>query len=209
MNLWRKRRVSFTSGQHAAAPGVDMTSARKLERSDAPSDAALALALADSDEGAFRLLYRRYVDRVRSALAGLADTRHLDDMTQEVFLRIWRSRSQLRTSDSVAAWIYRIGVNVAMDQLRSRRHVTFRALAEDDLVTPDPQNAHDSRQAVAAALDALDFDHRATLVLHDLEELTDTEVGEVLGIPRGTVKSRLHHARRRVREFLESKGISP
>jgi RNA polymerase sigma-70 factor (ECF subfamily) len=186
-----------------------MLGARRVEMDDGPSDAVLAQQLAADDEAAFRQLYRRYVVRVRSTLVRLGDATQIDDTTQEVFLRVWRSRAQLREAQSVSGWIYRIAVNVAMDQLRSRKHVSQREIADDDLVGEPQQGHHETREAIVAALETLDFAHRAALVLHDLEELTDTEVGEALGIPRGTVKSRLHHARRRVREFLQQRGIKP
>jgi RNA polymerase sigma-70 factor (ECF subfamily) len=159
----------------------------------------------------FRLLYRRDQQRVRSILYQLCDASSLDDLVQEVFLRAWKGLPKFRQSAQFSTWLYRIAWNVASDhrqslaQGRSRLQVlTQHAPTQEE--APDVMHLH-YQDIVQRGLTQLSFDHRTILVLHDLEEMPQKEVAEVLGIPIGTVKSRLFHARAALRQFLQKEGV--
>lgn len=167
--------------------------------------------VAENDRDSFRLLYRRHQARVRQILYQLCDPTSLDDLVQEVFLRAWKGLPKFRQSSKFSTWLYRIAWNVASDrrqtlaQERSRLQTIAESIStqHDD---PDLMQLH-YQDLVRIGLSLLSEDHRSVLVLHDLEELPQKEVAEILKVPVGTVKSRLFHARSGMRKFLEQAGV--
>jgi RNA polymerase sigma factor (sigma-70 family) len=165
----------------------------------------------EGDRHSFRLLYRRHQQRVRQILYQVCDLGTLDDLVQEVFLRAWKGLPKFRQSAQFSTWLYRIAWNVGADrrkmlaQDRSRIQIVAREIVSqhDD---PDVLNLH-YQDLVRRGLNALSEEHRSVLVLHDLEEIPQKEVAEILEIPIGTIKSRLFHARNNMRVFLEREGI--
>jgi RNA polymerase sigma factor (sigma-70 family) len=174
------------------------------------ADELLVERCLQGDRHSFRLLYRRHQARVRQILYQLGDPTTLDDLVQEVFLRAWKGLPKFRQSSQFSTWIYRITWNVAADrrqtlaQDRSRLQTIAHNVATqyDD---PDIMQLH-YQDLVRKGLSCLSGEHQAVLVLHDLEELPQKEVAEILEIPVGTVKSRLFHARSGMRKFLEEAG---
>lgn len=166
------------------------------------------------NSSSFRILYRRYHNRVRATLYQLCGADMLDDLVQEVFLRTWKGLSKLRTLNYFSTWLYRITWNVAND----RRKQFFKRRQEKEFLGDYSQlnsslNQNELIQLhyqdlVQKGLQSLSFDHRAVLVLHDLEDLPEKEVATILNIPLGTVKSRLFNARKSIRKFLEKQGVS-
>ncbi|AMA09730.1 sigma-70 family RNA polymerase sigma factor [Picosynechococcus sp. PCC 73109] len=166
------------------------------------------------DRQSFRILYRRYHQKVRSTLYQLCGVALLDDLVQEVFLKAWQGLPRLKNPDYFATWLYRITWNVATDQRRRfAKQMTLITGLEaqiDAVADPGPEGLSQIyyQDLVQRGLQSLSLEHRAVLVLHDLKDLPQKEVAEILGIPPGTVKSRLHHARRSLRQFLETQGVS-
>ncbi|MEN9871027.1 MAG: group 4 sigma-70 polymerase sigma factor [Cyanobacteriota bacterium] len=173
------------------------------------------------DRDCFRLLYQRYQQRVRSTLYQLCGSAILDDLVQEVFLKVWKGLPKLKTTKYFSTWLYRISWNVATDQRRklaqgqektSLNQKTWeKELDKTKLSNLEPASdlmqLH-YRDLVHRGLNNLSFEHRAVLVLHDLEDLPQKQVAEILNVPVGTVKSRLFHARNSLKKFLEQQGIS-
>ena len=174
------------------------------------------------DRHSFRLLYRIYQKRVRSTLYQLCGSAMLDDLVQEVFFRAWKGLPKLRQAEYFSTWLYRISWNVAIDCRRqlakSRNSPAMLESATSDFEvddntlidsqdTPDLMQLH-YQDVVKRGLANLSLDHRAVLVLHDLEDLPQKQVAKILDIPLGTVKSRLFHARSSLRKFLQREGIS-
>ena len=188
-----------------------------------PTDRELILLCQQGDRDSFRLLYQRYQQRVRSTLYQLCGKSSLDDLVQEVFLRAWKGLPKLKTAKYFSTWLYRISWNVATDRRRKLAKVREKTslnekYADKDRLnygkdlsnaqdTPDLMHLH-YQDLVQRGLDNLSFDHRAVLVLHDLEDIPQKQVAEILDIPVGTVKSRLYHARNLFKKFLEQQGIS-
>ncbi len=183
----------------------------------------LILLCQQGDRDCFRLLYQRYQQRVRSTLYQLCGKSLLDDLVQEVFLRAWKGLPKLKTTKYFSTWLYRISWNVATDQRRKlakgKEKTNFsEKYSEKDRLNHDKDlsNAQDApslmhlhyQDLVQRGLDNLSFDHRSVLVLHDLEDIPQKQVAEILDIPVGTVKSRLFHARNLFKKFLEQQGIS-
>lgn len=183
----------------------------------------LILLCQQGDRECFRLLYQRYQQRVRSTLYQLCGKSSLDDLVQEVFLRAWKGLPKLKKTQYFSTWLYRISWNVATDKRRklakTREKTSFNEqYADKDLLdygesrsdvhnTPDLMHLH-YQDLVQRGLNNLSFDHRSVLVLHDLEDLPQKQVAQILDIPVGTVKSRLFHARNSFKKFLEQQGIS-
>lgn len=180
------------------------------------SDLSLIEACVRGEHAAFRVLYQKYQHKVRSTLYQLCGSSLLDDLVQEVFLRVWKGLSTLRHREYFSTWLYRITWNVATDQrqsfaqqhsLRSQLQTHERGdSSHSDRVTNDLILLH-YQDLVQRGLTQLSLDHRSVIVLHDLEDLPQKEVAEILGIPVGTVKSRLFHARAAMRQFLEREGV--
>ncbi len=181
------------------------------DRTESVADDVLVKRCVAGNRQSFQLLYRRHQHRVRQILYQLCDLTMLDDLTQEVFLRAWKGLPKFRQSSQFSTWLYRIAWNVASDRrqtlARDRSHLATIAqniaTQHDD---PDLMQLH-YRDLVRKGLSCLSEEHRAVLVLHDLEELPQKEVAEILEIPVGTVKSRLFHARGGMRKFLTTAGV--
>lgn len=149
---------------------------------------------------------RAGVDR-RFRLAGLllGNAADAEDATQEALLRAWRSAASLRDPARVDAWLDGILVNICRDRMRRRKVVRFIALA-DGATGParDQFQAVLDRDEVARAMRGLDTDQRIVVVLHYWGGVTLEGIADRLGWPVGTVKSRLHHALRRMKAALDA-----
>ena len=126
------------------------------------------------------------------------------DATQDALARAWRQRSSLRSLDAAQAWFDRILVNVCRDRLRRRRPRVRWADVDEGLTSPaaDPFAALLARDAVLRAMTGLPIDQRVVLVLRYWADLPVDAIADRLGIPTGTVTSRLHYALRGLRAAL-------
>ncbi len=193
-----------------AKPGVTEAADRP---SDRPSDRQLVQQCLQGDRASFRPLYQRHQQRVRTILYPLAqgDVDILDDLVQEVFLRAWKGLPKFRQTAQFSTWLYRIAWNVAADQRQAaaKQRTQVAAIAQslptqaDDT---DVMHLH-YQDLLQRGLNHLSLDHRTILALHDLEEIPQKEIAEILAIPVGTVKSRLFNARAALRQFLHSQGV--
>jgi RNA polymerase sigma-70 factor (ECF subfamily) len=163
---------------------------------------------AADDATAFVDLVRRH-DRALRALAWrlLGDRDRMDDVLQEAYVKAFRALPTFRgdADASPGTWLYRITYNACMDELRRQRRVVLLPL-DDAIGRPDPAGDVGDRvvrsQRLAAAIDALPPDHRAAVLLVDGEGFDYASAADVLGIPEGTVRSRLSRARARLRAAL-------
>jgi RNA polymerase sigma-70 factor (ECF subfamily) len=123
------------------------------------------------------------------------------DLTQDAFVRAWQALPQWQPEAQFRTWLFRIASNAALDALRRRRVVEFEPLndafeaAADE---PDPEKRLELKRRVAAleaSLAKLSAEHREILLLREVENMTYEEIGAVLGLSEGTVKSRLARAR--------------
>jgi RNA polymerase sigma factor (sigma-70 family) len=184
---------------------------RNLESKSEDNDFYLIQKCLQGDTKSFRLLYQQHSPRIRSILYQLCEASNLDDLVQEVFIRVWKGLPKFRASATFSTWLYRIAWNVAYDQrqeLRQKR-TQLQALSQKIPLqeeAPDLMKIH-YQDLIQRGLTSLTFDHRTILVLHDLEEIPQKEVAEILEIPLGTVKSRLFHARAALRLFLQEQGV--
>lgn len=160
------------------------------------------LARAGDAEAFAALIEARQEAMVRVAMAILGNPADASDALQDALTAMWRGLPGLREPDRFEAWADRVLVNSCRLALRRRGRRSVREVALD---RPDPsqRNGHEpalderlaARLVVERALDRLTVDQRAILVLRHLEDRAIAEIAEILRIPPGTVKSRLHHAR--------------
>jgi len=156
----------------------------------------------------FEEIYRRHADLVRRTVWSLSGAEDLDDIVQEVFVRLWRSWNSFEGRSDRRTWIYRVTLNTARSHWRGRGRFKaalkrfFLAAPRSDAVPPDQERwERDAR--LASALKALAPRLREALTLVSLEGLSVEETSRILGIPPGTVKSRMHQARFRMQVLLE------
>jgi RNA polymerase sigma factor (sigma-70 family) len=139
-----------------------------------------------------------------------------EDLTQEVFVRVFRSLSAY-TPGTFEGWLHRITTNLFLDQVRRKQRIRFDALPEDaadrlagrEPTPPDVYDAEHFDHDVQAALDSLIPDFRAAVVLADIEGLSYEEIAATLGIKIGTVRSRIHRGRTQLREALAHRSPAP
>ena len=166
-------------------------------------------------QAAFGELVRRYQDRLfNSILRVLDQPEDAADVVQEAFLNAYQSLANFKGDSEFFTWLYRIAFNAAISHKRKRRVVLSiepyrdgESLAEplDDSAFHEPGSALERSEDEArlyAALSRLSPEHRAVLVLKDLEDQKYEDIAEVLQVPIGTVRSRLHRARLELRDLL-------
>ncbi|MGZ4138308.1 MAG: RNA polymerase sigma factor [Actinomycetota bacterium] len=174
-----------------------------------PDDRELVDRYAGGDPRAFDEIVERYERRVYAvALRMTGNPDDARDAVQETFISALRALRAFRGDAQLSTWIHRVAINASLDVIRKRTRHGARPLEDapdrpsDDL-PPDEAAARASRATeVHRALAHVSVEHRAVLVLHDLQDLDYAEIAEALDIPVGTVKSRLHRARLEMARLL-------
>ena len=191
---------------------------KKLELAEL-SDEDVMERCALGSEAAFRALVQRYRTRIMNLVTRfISDRDRAEEISQEVFLRVFRNRERYRKSGKFSTWIFTIAVNLTKNEIRSRvRHkgtFSLDAMEEETggqgLPFPDANplpdadlGAREIQERVAEALRRLPPRYREAVVLRDIEGLSYEEVGEILKIPGGTVRSRINRARLMLKERLK------
>jgi RNA polymerase sigma-70 factor, ECF subfamily len=161
----------------------------------------------DLDVG--RLVTAHLSEAYRLARAILLDEVEAEDAVQEASIAAWRSKGSLRDAERFEAWFDRILVNHCRDRLRKRRRAVQIAAPPVGFEPSAQRPETGTDDDLDRAIDALDVDHRIVVVLRYLQDRTVDDIAARLGIPSGTVKSRLHNALRAIRTNLEaSRGRS-
>jgi RNA polymerase sigma-70 factor (ECF subfamily) len=170
-------------------------------------DAELIGRAQRGDEEAFASLAVAAGDRLHAiAHRILRDTDLAEDATQQALVAIWRDLPQLRDPARFDAWSYRLLVRACYAESgRSRRWgPNLHLLPVDEPVAAEGLSSVVDRDQLERGFRRLSIDHRAVVVLHHYLDLPLAEVADVLGVPAGTVRSRLHHAMRGLRAALEA-----
>ena len=159
------------------------------------------------DQAAFVDLMRPRIDRLFVLSHRiLRDVDRAEDALQDALVIAWRDLRGLRDPDRFDAWIHRVVVRECIDQAsrERRRTANLRVLPIDGPVAPDALLSLADRDQLERGFRRLPPDQRALLVLHHYEGYALTEIAEILGIPAGTARSRLHHAHRAMRAALDA-----
>ena len=160
------------------------------------------------DQAAFERLYREYAGRVYGLCLRLsADQVRAEELTQDVFVRVWEKLPSFRGESAFSSWLYRLAVNVVLGQRRSEGRRSRRAVELDDpnaeieleARSPVPGLTMDLDQAIAR----LPPGARAVFVLHEVEGYEHQEIAELTGIATGTSKAHLFRARKLLQKWLD------
>jgi RNA polymerase sigma-70 factor (ECF subfamily) len=130
------------------------------------------------------------------------------DVLQEVWIKAFRGIRKLRDPGSLRSWLYAITHGIAVDRIRKNysREQAEAVHLEDFQEAEEPSFANEDAAAIHQALSEISLPHREVLVLHFLEDLSIAEIAAILGCSEGTVKSRMHYAKRAMKEILSGGG---
>ncbi len=183
------------------------------------TDENLMLRVGKGDKGAFDEIVRRYASKMVNLAYRITGDRELaEDIGQETFLRAYRSAARYREISKFSTWLHTIAINLCRNELRRRKFRMFslEGMAErdedskvridiaDEKSTPDREvERHELGRLIKDAVATLPEKFKTPLVLRDMQGLTYEEIGGILNLPEGTVKSRINRARLRVKELLE------
>lgn len=190
---------------------------RAQHREEAARDRELLVAIRAGDRRAFDSLYRRYhLKAYNLALRVVKNEESALDVVQEAFIKVYKNLDGFEGTSSFYTWLYRIVMNLAIDKVRAE-------VRDQKLVEFDERFAGDSAESpstalgqnplrralrselsgrIREALDELPEYHQVAIVLREVEGLSYEEIAEVMDCPKGTVMSRLFHARRKMQEHL-------
>ena len=179
------------------------------EQAQAPlseEDGSLVRRAQDGDERAFEELYRTHVDRVYAlCLRMSADRERAEQLTQDTFVRCWEKLGTFRGESLFSSWLYRMAVNVVLNDQRSRKRRHLRLESTGDLGRygrAAPEGRTEERIDVERALAGLPDAARTALVLYGIEGYKYREIAEMTGLAEGTVKAQIHRARKLLQEAL-------
>jgi len=171
------------------------------------ADTELVERCLNGDLGAFEDLYRQHSTRLYNlAFRMVGNAADAEDLLQDIFLTVYRKLDSFRGAAALGTWLYRLGMNVCLDRLRSKAARQDQATDTLDERLGGIQMTGTlsgvSRIDLERAIASLPDGSRAAFLLHDVEGFDHTEVGRLLGVAEGTSKSQVHKARLRIREFL-------
>lgn len=168
-------------------------------------DVALAAA---GDVRAFERVYRLHLPRVHSLVRRMTAGRDADELTQDVFVRLWQKIGSFRGDSAFGTWLHRLAVNVVIERFRSDTTRRQRHLDGEDVfeTLPALTRSGDLSMDLDTAVTRLPEGAREIFVLHDVEGYKHGEIAEMLGISIGTSKAQLHRARMMLRKHLRAQS---
>lgn len=187
---------------------TELTAVRNLPVSISSSESSLIAATLDGNDHAFRILVERFVDEVSRTVTGmLGPVPEVDDVVQEVFIKLHRSISSFRGDASLKTFVVRMAINKSLDALRKRKRTLWLKpwtdLPESDPVSSDRSDfgitSGERRTQLRRAVNKLPDNQRAVIVLRLIEDISTEETARILDVPYGTVLSRLKRGLDRLR----------
>ncbi len=171
-------------------------------------DFTLMKAIQRGDMVAFNSMVDRYKDRLMNVISRmLSSSEEAEDIVQETFVRVYQHRQSFNFQHCFSTWIYTICLNLARNELRKRKKFKFYEIS--DMEGHETEFAVEAKiptrlpQAIDAAVKELPEKYRTAFLLRDVEEMPYEEVAKALGVPLGTVKSRVNRARLILRDKLQ------
>jgi RNA polymerase sigma-70 factor (ECF subfamily) len=185
----------FQQRQDPNAPGVPVAMESLV-------DAALA-----GDRDAMQRIYELCGDQVYALMVRIVGRQDAEDLTQHVFLQLFRKLDQFRGGSKLETWLYRVATNEALQHLRRKKRQAAQPLVvEPSAHDPDPLIKSETTAMLEVALSRIDPQLRAMLSLKEEHDLSYRDIAVAMGIPEGTVGSRLNRARKELRDRLQSLG---
>jgi RNA polymerase sigma-70 factor (ECF subfamily) len=176
-------------------------------------DDLLLKRLAGGDQQALKLLFMRNSPRIYRFVQRLVRNEAVaEELTNEVFIDVWRGAKGFAGQSSATTWMFTIARNKAFSHLRRRREETMPEDGMDEIAdtAPDPEVSvlvDNKAAALRKCIDALPLDHRTVVDLVYYQEMSVADVAVVVGVPEGTVKTRLFNARKKLSENMRAAGI--
>lgn len=191
--------------QERSLEALALRCATVLSAADMTDDVARAAA---GDVSAFERVYHAHLPRVHSLVRRMAGGRDTDELTQDVFVRVWQKLGSFRGDAAFATWLHRLAVNVVIERFRAERARRLRLRDGDDIfeTIAAPMRSRDLSMDFETALTALPDGAREIFVLHDVEGYKHREIALLLDISAGTSKAQLHRARMMLRRQLRPGG---
>lgn len=188
--------------------------------SERDSDLQLVRRVQAGEVAAFDQLILKYRERLYSVVYNLTSNREdANDLTQEAFIKAFRSIGKFQAKSSFFTWLYRIAVNTTLTHLKRTRLKRFFSfdnldgeISQSELVevlasrmqTDKPTLMRELQEKLNDALQTLSLKHRTVVVLHEIEGLSHQEIAEITHSTEGTVRSRLHYAKQQLQSLLQS-----
>lgn len=184
------------------------------------SEVELVALAQQGEELAFQHLYKRY-SRALYALAYqmLGTHQEADEVLQEAFVRVFKNLSRLRSPEAFTAWVYQITTNLCMDFRKARARVRWQPLETEQQEGPvspfelatakwvkTPQQVLENKELLAhitSAIDSLPEQQKAVIIMHEIEGVSKKTISDVLNCSLVTVRTNLHHARKKLRKRLQ------
>ncbi len=171
-----------------------------------PIDARCVQLASNGDRGSQKIIYEAMVERVYRLVLRIVGVTDAEDVTQNVFIQLFSKLRTFRHESEFSTWVHRLAVNEALQHKRRlQREETF-LLTSHDGMQRDGSQATEWKELWDVALSRLDSELRLILELKELEEMSYSQIAETIGIPEGTVGSRLNRARRELRDQLTALG---
>lgn len=188
----------------------------------ATDDLTLVKRVKTGDQRAFKLLVERYQRKIYAVALGMVkDKEEALDISQEAFVKVYKYLDHFKGDSSFYTWLYRITVNICIDALRKRQGLRGEQVELDEAVKMDTAEANigalgsrlgtnpqksalrkELAEKIQQALETVPEKHRAILLLREVEGMSYEDLSRTLKIPKGTVMSRLFHARTKVQKIL-------
>lgn len=173
------------------------------------------------DKEAFKKLYNEYAPKIYGILRNYVPPNEIEDALQEVFLRILKGINNFEGRSKLSTWIYRIAVNVGKDYSKKSNNIQEKTISmENDNYEEkgDFQPSSDTNvqkqaltelnyELILNIMEKLNEDERLIIKLRDIDGLSYSEISEIMNIPIGTVKSKLHYARKKLRKLIEEEKL--
>ena len=193
-------------------PSVESTS-KQVASGDAiessPLEGLVSACIA-GDRDAMQQIYKHCGGRVYALMVRIVGRQDADDLTQQVFLQLFRKLDQFGGGSKLETWLYRLATNEALQHLRrKKRHAVQSLVAEPSASDPNRLMELEKVQMLELALSRIDPELRAIISLKEEQGLSYRDIAESIGIPQGTVGSRLNRARQELRAHLEKLGWEP
>jgi RNA polymerase sigma-70 factor (ECF subfamily) len=182
-------------------------------------DDALVERARNGDRAAFALLFQKYQRRVYAVALGVVKRpEDAMDVVQDAFIKVHKHIGSFQGASSFYTWLYRIVMNLGIDHVRKTRKVVewgddvpLDQTAGDGTLLPKVEHVNPAQSVIRRelsdkirqALDTLPEYHRAVILLREVEGMSYEEIAEVLNVPKGTIMSRLFHARRKMQDQLQ------
>ncbi|MDI6600849.1 MAG: RNA polymerase sigma factor [Thermoanaerobacteraceae bacterium] len=164
------------------------------------------------DKDAFQILMQKYARKIYNTCYRLVGGYEAEDISQEVFLKIYKNIDKFKGSSDISTWIYKITVNTCREYWRKNKAYDKRVELKENIIMNDSNVDKgiindELKKYIGKALVSMDMDKREALILRDINGLSYDEISKILGVPVGTVKSRIARGREYIKKFLEDREL--